>query len=205
VSAPFISVNVGNLKSQIDRINNSLDRASEIALAAAQRALVESAEDQLAKAQGKIHSVSGDLAASGTVQEPILTSEEIVVRWGFNSKYSRMRDQGGDIVPVHAKALAIPLDPVKTAAGIARFSSPREDVGAAGNGLFLVKIWGKLFLAEHIGHGKTSRISFRWQLVPHVHQEGNHFVSGTVQEEAQNTVVRVNERVAEALATGGNR
>lgn len=200
---PFITIGTGNLKAQIDRINTSLDHTAEMALAATEQAMKEVAEDMLSKAQAKVAVRSGDLQGSGMVNQPVITGEEITVRWGFNKEYARIRDQGGDIVPVKAKLLAIPLDPVLTAAGIPQYASPREDAGSAGNGLFLLKFAGHLFLAEHIGRGKTSRVSFRWELVPHVHQDGNHYVSGTVQEEAQNVATTVAQRVGEMLSSGG--
>lgn len=187
---PFITVDSGNLKAQIDRVNNSLDRTAEIAIAATQQAMEEIANDMVSKAQAKIKVMSGDLQASAFVF-PELRGDEIVVSWGFNKEYARIRDQGGDIVPVRAKLLAIPLDPIMTATG-PRFSSPREE-----QNLELVPILNYVFLAD------KATGEFHWLLTPHVHQEGSHYASGTVQEEAQNVAPTVARRVGELLGTGG--
>lgn len=187
----FITVDTGNLKAQIDRVNNQLDRAAEVAIAATERAMVEIAEDMLAKAQAKISVRSGELQASGIVLPSEIKGDEINVRWGFNKEYARIRDQGGDIVPVKAQMLAIPLDPIMTATG-PRFSSPREEPN-----LELVPILHYLFLAD------KDTGEFHWLLTPHVHQEGNQFVSGTVQDEAQNVAPTIARRVGEILGAGG--
>lgn len=191
----FITVSTGNLKAQIDRVNNNLDRTAEVVIAATERAMVEIAEDMLSKAQQKmVNNVrSGDLIGSGVAFKDDLTGDEIKVRWGFNKEYARMREQGGDIVPVRGKMLSIPLDPIMTATG-PRFSSPREEPN-----LELVPILHYLFLAD-----KTTG-EFHWLLTPHVHQEGNHYVASTVQEEAQNVAPTLARRVGEMLGSGGGK
>lgn len=45
---------------------------------------------------------------------------------GRNLIYARIQDQGGTIRPVRRKWLAIPTPEVKTAAGVARYASPRD-------------------------------------------------------------------------------
>lgn len=45
---------------------------------------------------------------------------------GKNTVYARLQDQGGTIRPVRRKWLAIPTPEVKTAAGVARYASPRD-------------------------------------------------------------------------------
>lgn len=41
-------------------------------------------------------------------------------------KYARIHEVGGTITPKRGKFLAIPVGPARTAAGVARFSSPRQ-------------------------------------------------------------------------------
>lgn len=190
---PFITVDSGNLKAQIDRVNNSLDRTAEVVIASTERAMIEIAEDMLSKAQAKMANNvrSGDLIGSGFAFKEDLTGAEIVVKWGFNKEYARIRDQGGDIFPSKAKLLAIPLDPIMTATG-PRFASPREEPN-----LELVPILQYLFLAD------KDTGEFHWLLTPHVHQEGSHYASSTVQEEAQNVAPTVARRVGELLESGG--
>lgn len=45
---------------------------------------------------------------------------------GRNLIYARIQDQGGTIRPVRRKWLALPTPEVKTAAGVARYASPRD-------------------------------------------------------------------------------
>jgi len=45
---------------------------------------------------------------------------------GENTVYARLQDQGGTIRPVRRKWLALPTPEVKTAAGVARYASPRD-------------------------------------------------------------------------------
>lgn len=189
---PFITIQTGNIKADVASVNAGLDQASDIALAATKQAIAEACEDMLAKAQARIHTLSGDLEASGTVLPVEIQNEEISGKWGFNKEYAHLRDQGGDILPKNGSMLAIPLDPILTAAGISRYSSPLEEAN-----LELVPILDYLFLADKTTH------EFHWILVPHVHQEGNQFVSGTVQDEAQNVAPRIADRVGAALAGGG--
>ena len=183
----FITMSAGNIKADIERVNGNLDKIADAAIAATAQAMGEVANDMLSIAQSKINVRSGELQASGLVEEPTIASEEILVRWGFNSPYARIRDQGGDIFPVRGTMLAIPLDAIMTATG-PRFASPREEPN-----LELVPILQNLYLAD------KDTGEFHWLLTPHVHQEGNRFVSGTVQEEAPNVVPKIAERVGQML------
>lgn len=177
MSVPFISMDVANLTQQIQKVGLTLDRARDTAIAAASRAMDLAGEAMLADAQAAAPVDSGALQASGGAEPVVLEGKELVKRWGFNSKYARMRDQGGTILPVRARMLAIPLsDEAK------RKASPLEMEGR----LRLVPINGRLFLIEKEPKGQHNVFKrsdlrhFHWMLVPRVEQEGNQFVTKTV-------------------------
>lgn len=188
---PFISMNVGNMRAQVGRVNARIDHLEAIALEATRQAIGEIVNDMLASAQLKINVRSGELQGSGVVLDPVITATEISQLWGFNKEYARMRDQGGDIRPVNAQLLAIPLDPIMTATG-ARYSSPREEAD-----LELVPILEYLFLAD------KNTGEFHWLLTPHVHQEGNGFVTKTAQEGAPNVSKRIAQIIEQLLGSAG--
>lgn len=61
--------------------------------------------------------------------------------------YARIQEQGGIIRPVKARFLAIPLEANKTAAGVARYPSPRAFISShPGQTFFLRTDQGKLLL-----------------------------------------------------------
>jgi hypothetical protein len=192
-SKPFITMNAGQVKVQIEQINRNLDRIADKVLAAAQQAMVEVANDMLATAQARAPVMSAELQASGTVLPVEVKDGEISIQWGFNKVYARIQDQGGTIVPVKAQLLAIPLDPIMTATG-PRFPSPR----AEGDNLELVPILHHLFLAD-----KTSG-EFHWLLVPSVKIEGSGYVTKTVEEMKDQLPQRISDRVSAILSSGSS-
>jgi len=196
MTQPFISMNVGNVQQQVQAIDRKLDATLDQILGATTQAMVEIANDVNSEAQSRINNRSGDLSRGATVEEPEIKGEEIIVRFGFNKKHARQRDQGGPIVPKNARMLAIPLDPILTGRGVPQYPSPRAEPD-----LFLLKLWGKLFLARKMG--KTDRtIQLHWLLVDRVEQEGSHFLTGSVQEATPDMPRRIAERVS-AILSGG--
>lgn len=199
---PFISMDVGNITAQIQKVTRALDEVAERVVDGAKRALDQAAEAMLADAQAAAPVQTGRLQESGTAEEIVLEGSELVKRWGFNSKYARIQDQGGTVLPVRARMLAIPLDPVKTAAGASRYSSPLEDTGA-GHGMFLMRFAGKLFLARIVGSKAARRVEFRWMLVPSVTLQGNGYVTRTVEAWKDRVPQFVADEVGRAITGGG--
>lgn len=72
-------------------------------------ATVQFAEHILGEAGAKAPLGEGPLRASATVEGPVIELDVIVVYAAFNIVYARMRDLGGEILPVRAEALFIPL------------------------------------------------------------------------------------------------
>lgn len=60
--------------------------------------------------------------------------------------YARLQEYGGIVRPVRAKFLAIPLEANKTAAGVARYPSPREFIAAHPKETFFLRSGGTLLL-----------------------------------------------------------
>ncbi|MGH9462002.1 MAG: hypothetical protein ACRD1X_12335 [Vicinamibacteria bacterium] len=205
MTQPFISMNVGSVQKGVQAIGQKLDATFDRILRVTTKAIVEIANDTLQESQQRLEpqTRSGDLSRSGVVEEPVITGEEISVRWGFNKRYARQRDQGGPIVPKNARLLAIPLDPVLTARGVPRYASPREDTGAP-NGMFVLRLWGHLFLAHFVGaRGKgNTRLEFRWLLVDRVEQKGSQFFTRPIKEATPDIPRRIAERVAGVLGGG---
>jgi len=189
---PFITMNVGDVKAQIAKVNDNLDAIAGDVLKATEQAMVEVANEMLSRAQQRINVKSGELQGSGTVLPIEISGDEIKVRWGFNKEYARIQDQGGTIVPVRAKMLAIPLDPIMTATG-PRFAGPKEE----GDNLELVPILDHLFLAD------KATGEFHWLLTPRVTLEGSGYVTKTVEEMKDEAPALVAKRVGEILGAGG--
>ena len=73
---------------------------------------------------------------------------------GRNLIYARIQDQGGTIRPVRRKWLAIPTPEVKTAAGVARYASPRDYPEPL---RFQYLFFGLAALVERVGDGDVVR------------------------------------------------
>jgi hypothetical protein len=198
---PFISMDVGRIKADIDAINTTLDKVGELAIQAAKRAMVNFAEDVVAEAQANIRNQSGGLSESATVEDPVVDGGEIIVRFGFNKEYARQRDQGGTIEPVNARMLAIPLPPIIGASG-PKFASPREE----GDNLTLVELNGRLFLVEKRKRGGKFKGAdldrFHWMLVPRVEQEGSRFFSEVVEARMADAARQIAEGIQDGLGGG---
>ncbi len=166
--------------SDIEKVKLGLDTAKALVRASTRDVLGDIARDILSAAQIRLETQtrSGDLSRSATLIDPQDSGTSIIVGLGFSARYAAQRDQGGTILPKNGRCLAIPLDPVLTPAGVARYDSPLRDDGAP-NGMFIVQLWGKLYLAQMLGPG---HIEFRWLLVPSVTQKGSHFFTDAVQE-----------------------
>lgn len=199
MTKPFISMDAGNITATVNFIGASLERVRDDVVKAAGEAMNQLAEDMLAQAQANIPSKSGRLAESGTTEQLVLEGSELVKRWGFNSKYARMRDQGGTILPVNGRALSIPLSTEAK-----RLASPRE----MGDRLKLVPLNGKLFLVEKEPKGQGRRFvrgdfkNFHWQLVPKVVQGGSGFVSKVVEARKGDVPRTVADAVGRAIGGG---
>lgn len=107
---PFVEMNLGLIKSGIEKTKQGFEAGKEKAIGALSQAMGEYSEDTLSEAQSKAPvGKTGDLKASGTTLGPERQGEAIVCLVSFNKIYARIQDLGGDIKPVRAKALFIPL------------------------------------------------------------------------------------------------
>jgi hypothetical protein len=194
----MITISTGSVQQAVRGINRSLDASLEKILLATGQAITEIANDVNADAQARINNRSGDLSRSATVEEIIVTADQISVRFGFNSLHGRQTDQGGPILPKRGRMLAIPLDPILTGRGVSRYPSPLAEPG-----LFLLKLWGKLFLAKKMGKQDAS-IQLHWLLTPKVEQPGTRFFTGAVRQATPDIPRRIAERVSSLLPAGGN-
>ncbi len=180
----------------LENIGPALDKEFQTILAATNQAMGEVANDIVSEAQSRINNRSGDLSRASTVEEGVLSGDEITRLFGFNSKHGRQTDQGGTILPKNGRMLSIPLDPILTSRGVPQYPSPRSEPD-----LFLLKLWGKLFLARRMG--KTDRsIELHWLLVPSVEQPGTRFVSDVVKAETPGIPGRVAARIQQLRAGG---
>lgn len=196
MTTPFITMQAGNIAAQVSPILRAMDTIQAKVVAAASRALDLVAEDMLAQAKAAAPVDQGTLQASGTTEPIVLEGTELVKRWGFNSRYARMRDQGGVIEPVNGSMLAIPLSDVAK-----RLTSPLEQ-----QDLDLVPLNGRLFLVERLPAGgdfQAEHLSaFHWMLVPRVEQEGNGYVTKTVEARRDDVPRVVAEHVGKAIGGG---
>jgi len=171
----FFSIDLGKLKASVASVEGRLDEAEGQWIAAVRYAMGGWMNDVIAEAQQKASVRSGDLRGSATVTDPTFDGTWISLSGGFNIGYSRQRDQGGEIVAKNGTMLSIPLDPIMTGRGVARYSSPREE-----DGLFVLKLWGRVFLAKR--RGKTDRtIELHWVLKNRVTQRGDGFFSSVIE------------------------
>lgn len=204
MAAPFVVLNAGAVRGMVQKVNGALDQAQARVLEATKQAMNEISHDIIADAQSRINNRSGGTSERATVEEVVVSGEEISQRFGFNVRHGRQLDQGGEILPVKGKLLAIPLDPVLTAAGVARYSSPLEEPD-----LVLVKINGKLFLVKRDERGGRFKgrdlLRFHWQLVPSVEQPGTKFFSGAVDARKADVPRVIGDRVGQLLGGGGAR
>lgn len=134
---------------------------------AGNRAQAAFARARLRGAPGTIHTRSGKLAdslGSEVLSDVRATHLVQFVGGGLAAKYAKVHEGppyfSGAITPKIAKHLAIPLGPEKTAAGVTRKRSPRDDPA-----LFMIRSKaGNLLLVKRVGKGKNSRIQPHWLL-----------------------------------------
>ncbi len=196
MTVPLITMDVGSVKSQVENIKGVFDAELANVIVATKEAMTEITNDAVADAQSRINNRSGDLSRSGTVEEVTISGDELTQRFGFNSMHGRQTDQGGTITPRNGRNLAIPLDPILTARGVPRYPSPLAEPG-----LFLLKLWGKLFLAKQMGP-KADSIELHWLLTPRVEQKGTKFFTGVIQERAPDMPRVMAERISTKLGGG---
>jgi hypothetical protein len=194
---PFVTMEAGNITAQIQAANAAIDRVGAEVIQAAGSALDLLAEDMLAQAQAAAPVDQGRLQESGTTEPLVLEGKDLVKRWGFNLAYARIRDQGGTIRPKKAGGmLAIPLSDVAK-----KLASPLEQ-----NDLDLVPLNGRLFLVERLAGGGTFEAkhlnAFHWMLVPEVTQQGNGYVTKTVDARRADVPRVVAEHVGKAIGGG---
>ena len=200
---PFLLFNFGKFSASIRKSKLGLKAAQDRLVRAVARALYLLANDWLAAMQGRAAVRTGALRAAGDVLEPEINGSTIVVEFGFNIRYARIRNQGGIIKPVRARMLAIPLGPVKTPRGDARYASPREQ-----RDLFIIRLAGKLYLARRRyasppkGLPKWANIELNWKLVPQVKQEGDEYVSAVVAERHAQAPAQIAALVEADMARG---
>jgi hypothetical protein len=195
VVKPIVSINGGRIKADLAKVGQRMSMARQIALNAARDAMVLHANDMVANAQRRLEpqTRSGELSASGSVTDPEMTQHAVEVWIGFNKEYAAQREKGGPIRAVRAKMLAIPLDPALTAAGVPKYSSPREIPGA-----FVLKLWGRAFIAAEAGTGKNRILTLFYVLKESVVQTGSHYMEITLVEKGPEMAGVVSEAVGRA-------
>lgn len=135
---PFIALEIPNLSAQMAGLEEGIRSAGARAEEALKRGMTDYAEDMLAEAIDRAPVGSGELRGSGTTVGPEQDGTEISVYIGFNKVYARMRDLGGIIRPVRAKALFIPI---------------REGVRPGQPGL----VWGEDFVLTQLVQQKGNK------------------------------------------------
>ncbi len=185
---PFVTMDAGNIRAQMGKVGQELDRISADVIAAAGRGLDLVAEDMLAQAQAAAPVDTGRLLESGTTEPLVIEGTTIVKRWGFNSKYARIQDQGGTIEPVRARMLSIPLSDAAK-----KMASPLE---MGRDSLELVPILGQLYLAD------KDTGEFHWLLVHSVTLEGSKYVSNVIAARKDDVPRIVAAEVGKALGGG---
>lgn len=189
-----MTLDVGKVRSDIDETKRNMGEQGRRYVQALSRATYEFANDMIAEAQQAAAVRTGNLRGAATVEEPVVSETAVTCRAGFNIKYGRQRDQGGTIYPSKANMLAIPLDPILTGAGVPRFSSPREE-----QGLFVLKLWGRAFLAK-----RTRRtVELHWVLKDHVDQKGDGFFSKVVNARKVDAAAIIGLRTRNAMNEAG--
>jgi len=196
---PLFTIDTGRLKADLSKIGDRLDFARQLALNATAEAMTMHGHDMIADAQKRLEpqTRSGNLGASGGITEPEFSSGVVTLDLGSNIEYARQVDQGGTITAKRGRMLAIPLDPALTASGVPRFSSPREIPGA-----FVLKLWGKVFIAAEAGKGKNRVLTLFYILKHSVTQKGSHFFSRTVYEKGPQVGRAIADNVGRALGGG---
>jgi hypothetical protein len=104
--------------------------------------------DRFRGSDGGLHTRTGALKRSLDHRVSGNSAADLKLRLvSAGPSYARIQESGGVIRPVRAKFLAIPLEANKTAAGVARYPSPREFIAAhPGETFFLRTQTGKLLI-----------------------------------------------------------
>ena len=106
---PFLSLDLPLLKKGIARVDRELSEIPGEFEEAVADAMAQWVDEVLGEAHDRAPHRDGRLRESATRIGPVVTPGSIDVKGGFNLVYARIRDQGGEIRPVRAKALFIPL------------------------------------------------------------------------------------------------
>lgn len=106
---PFVTIDVEKLKESSEDVIAKLEQLGVNVEKEFDVALAQVAEDILSDATAKAPIDEGHLRAAAQTVGPYKDAQETVVLIGFNIVYARIRDKGGVIRPVRAKALFIPL------------------------------------------------------------------------------------------------
>jgi phage gpG-like protein len=105
---------------------------------------------KLRRLSGKpgLHPRTGDLRRSFRQRVRGTQLQDLEARFTTRSKYARIHEEGGKVVPVNAKMLAIPFPdgPALTPAGAGRYASPLRQSLPADVSFFTKKVAGVLFL-----------------------------------------------------------
>lgn len=105
----LFSVDASALRRSVQAGARRLGATEKALTAAINQAIILYVEDFLSEAQQRAPVKTGALRAAGTIDGPHEIGDGIEVFLGFNEEYARIQDLGGDIRPVRAKALFIPL------------------------------------------------------------------------------------------------
>jgi hypothetical protein len=196
---PLITLNSSRIKADLGKVGQRMSMARQLAINATREAMTLHAHAMVADAQRRLEpqTRSGELAASGSVTDTEVTAQFVEVWIGFNKEYAAMREKGGTIKAVRTKMLAIPLDPALTAAGVPRYSSPREIPGA-----FVLKLWGRAFIAAEAGKGQNRILTLFYVLKESVQQTGSHYMEITLVERGPQMAAVVSEAISRAWGGG---
>jgi hypothetical protein len=106
----IFTIDVSAFRKSIGLVRKNLKMFEWAFKLAIYQAIKEYAEKFLAKAQNRAPAGEGNLRGSATViPESDVSGETVGMTAGFNIVYAHIRDVGGEIRPVRAKALFIPL------------------------------------------------------------------------------------------------
>jgi len=197
MARPIIVLDVGKVRADIKRVKAKVQEGTNIVLEETKVTMARYAEFLLGQAQAKINNRSGVLSRTGTVADLLENEGALIVEFGFNSPHGAQTDQGGTIRAKPGRNLAIPLPPVLTPAGVARFNSPREEPGLE----LLVGKRHRFLAVKDRGKRKLVRSDLHWLLVPKVTQKGTRYFSDAIKENKEKTAAVVAEAVKKRLET----
>lgn len=172
----FITVDDKALRANLQAAERNLRKFGEQFARATSQAMIEQMEDWVSQGALAAPVEEGTLRASGTTTGPTRQGDEVVVTGGFNVAHATIRDQGGVIKPVRAKALFIPLR---------KGARPGDKSLKLGVDFMLIP-------------GPTTNKT-------EVRQRGTHYFSGVIEKEKARAAANIARRAAELMKSGFGR